>query len=215
MALPDSIDFISAASLGCRFITAFRALVDQAKLKPGEWIAIHGCGGVGLSAVMIAKALGAQIIAIDIQPSRLESARQFGADFLLNPSKVDPIAAIGEITRRGAHVSIDALGHRTTCANSIECLAKRGRHVQVGLMLAEDSHPAIPMASVIAKELEIYGSHGMQTTHYPRIFDMIESGAIHPQRLVTNTVGLHHGAQLLTQFAEFPNSGMTIIDFSL
>jgi alcohol dehydrogenase len=82
-------------------------------------------------------------------------------------------------------------------------------------MLAEDSHPAIPMASVIAKELEIYGSHGMQTTHYPRIFDLIESGAIHPQRLVTNTVGLHHGAQLLTQFAEFPNSGMTIIDFSL
>ncbi|MFZ4468536.1 MAG: zinc-dependent alcohol dehydrogenase family protein [Pirellula sp.] len=215
VALPESIDFISAASLGCRFITAFRALVDQAKLKPGEWIAIHGCGGVGLSAVMIAKALGAQIIAIDIQPSRLESARQFGADFLLNPSKVDPIEAIGEITRRGAHVSIDALGHRTTCANSIECLAKRGRHVQVGLMLAEDSHPAIPMASVIAKELEIYGSHGMQTTHYPRIFDMIESGAIHPQQLVTNTVGLHHGAQLLTQFAEFPNSGMTIIDFSL
>ncbi len=215
VALPDSIDFISAASLGCRFITAFRALVDQAKLKRGEWIAIHGCGGVGLSAVMIAKALGAQIIAIDIQPSRLESARQFGADFLLDPSKVDPVAAIGEITRRGAHVSIDALGHRTTCVNSIECLAKRGRHVQVGLMLAEDSHPAIPMANVIAKELEIYGSHGMQTTHYPRIFEMIESGAIHPQRLVTNTVGLDQGAQLLTQFAEFPNPGMTIIDFSL
>ncbi|MCY3005907.1 MAG: zinc-dependent alcohol dehydrogenase family protein [Planctomycetota bacterium] len=215
VALPDSIDFASAASLGCRFITAFRALIDQAKLQRNEWIAIHGCGGVGLSAIMIAKALGAQIIALDIQPNRLESARELGADFLLNPSLLDPSAAIRDITGRGAHVSIDALGHRQTCFNSIDCLAKRGRHVQVGLMLAEDSHPAIPMASVIAKELEIYGSHGMQPTHYPRIFEMIDSGAISPERLVSNTVGLHRGAQLLTQFAEFPNSAMTIIDFSL
>jgi alcohol dehydrogenase len=201
--------------LGCRFITAFGALIDQAQLQCNEWIAIHGCGGVGLSAIMIAKALGAKIIALDIQPNRLESARELGADFLLNPSLLDPSAAIRDITGRGAHVSIDALGHRQTCFNSIDCLAKRGRHVQVGLMLGDDSHPAIPMASVIAKELEIYGSHGMQPAHYPRIFEMIDSGAISPERLVSNTVGLHRGAQLLTQFAEFPNSGMTIIDFSL
>ncbi len=215
VALPDSIDFVSAASLGCRFITAFRALIDQAQLKQDQWIAIHGCGGVGLSAVMIAKALGARIIAIDVQESRLESARNFGAEAILDASKVDVVSAIREITQRGAHVSIDALGHPQTCYNSIECLAKRGRHVQVGLMLAEHARPAIPMASVIAKELEIYGSHGMQPTHYPRIFDMIASGKLAPERLVSNTVGLEDGAKLLTQMAEFPNSGMTIIDFSL
>jgi len=215
VALPDSIDFVSAASLGCRFITAFRALIDQAQLKQDQWIAIHGCGGVGLSAVMIAKALGAKIIAIDVQESRLESARNFGAEAILDASKVDVVSAIREITQRGAHVSIDALGHPQTCYNSIECLAKRGRHVQVGLMLAEHARPAIPMASVIAKELEIYGSHGMQPTHYPRIFDMIASGKLAPERLVSNTVGLEDGAKLLTQMAEFPNSGMTIIDFSL
>jgi alcohol dehydrogenase len=215
VALPDSIDFVSAASLGCRFITAFRALIDQAQLKQDQWIAIHGCGGVGLSAVMIAKALGAKIIAIDVQESRLESARNFGAGAILDASKVDVVSAIREITQRGAHVSIDALGHPQTCYNSIECLAKRGRHVQVGLMLAEHARPAIPMASVIAKELEIYGSHGMQPTHYPRIFDMIASGKLAPERLVSNTVGLEDGAKLLTQMAEFPNSGMTIIDFSL
>ena len=215
VALPDSIDFVSAASLGCRFITAFRALIDQAQLKQDQWIAIHGCGGVGLSAVMIAKALGAKIIAIDVQESRLESARNFGAEAVLDASKVDVVSAIREITQRGAHVSIDALGHPQTCYNSIECLAKRGRHVQVGLMLAEHARPAIPMASVIAKELEIYGSHGMQPTHYPRIFDMIASGKLAPERLVSNTVGLEDGAKLLTQMAEFPNSGMTTIDFSL
>ncbi|MEI6525528.1 MAG: zinc-dependent alcohol dehydrogenase family protein [Planctomycetota bacterium] len=215
VALPDSIDFVSAASLGCRFITAFRALIDQAQLKQDQWIAIHGCGGVGLSAVMIAKALGAKIIAIDVQESRLESARNFGAEAILDASKVDVVSAIREITQRGAHVSIDALGHPQTCYNSIECLAKRGRHVQVGLMLAEHARPAIPMASVIAKELEIYGSHGMQPTHYPRIFEMIAAGKLAPERLVSNTVGLEDGAKLLTQMAEFPNSGMTIIDFSL
>ncbi len=215
VALPDSIDFVSAASLGCRFITAFRALIDQAQLKQDQWIAIHGCGGVGLSAEMIAKALGARIIAIDVQESRLESARNFGAEAILDASKVDVVSAIREITQRGAHVSIDALGHPQTCYNSIECLAKRGRHVQVGLMLAEHARPAIPMASVIAKELEIYGSHGMQPTHYPRIFDMIASGKLAPERLVSNTVDLEEGAKLLTQMAEFPNSGMTIVDFSL
>jgi len=212
--LPQSIDFTSAASLGCRFITAYRALVDQARLEKSEWVAIHGCGGVGLSAIMIAKSIGARVIAIDLQANRLQSALDLGADVALDASKVDVVGAIREITDRGANVSVDALGHQQTCFNSIECLAKRGRHVQVGLMLAEDSRPQIPMASVIAKELEIYGSHGMQPTRYHDIFQSIESGTLRPDRLVSNTVGLEQGAKLLMAFDQFPNSGMTIIDFS-
>ena len=213
--LPDSIDFISAASLGCRFITAYRALVAQARLESDQWIAIHGCGGVGLSAIMIAQSIGAKIIAIDPQPARLDWALQLGALTTLDPSKVDVVAAIREITGRGAHVSIDALGDPLTCFHSIECLAKRGRHVQLGLMLADHSKPQIPMASVIAKELEIYGSHGMQPACYQEIFEKIQSGSLKPQLLVSNTVSLEQGARLLMEFDRFPNSAMTIIDFKI
>lgn len=213
--LPESIGFVDAASLGCRFITAYRALVDQARLESGQWIAIHGCGGVGLSAIMIAKSLGAKIIAVDVQTSRLDSARALGADVALDASSIDVVAAIHRITARGAHVSIDALGAPHTCFNSVACLAKRGRHVQVGLMLADESHPKIPMATVIAKELEIYGSHGMQPASYPEIFSKIATGSLAPERLVSDTVGLQRGAELLMEFDTFPNSGMTIIDFSL
>ncbi|MEK0425329.1 MAG: hypothetical protein RJB11_1420 [Planctomycetota bacterium] len=215
VALPEGIDFISAASLGCRFITAYRALVSQARLEQGQWVAIHGCGGVGLSAIMIAKSLGAKIIAVDVQSSRLASASALGAQVTLDATKVDVVSAIGDITGRGANVSVDALGHPQTCYNSIACLAKRGRHVQVGLMLAEQSRPQIPMAMVIAKELEIYGSHGMQPTYYQEIFEKIASRQLAPDRLVSNRVGLEQGAVLLTEFDKFPNSGMTIIDFSI
>jgi len=215
VALPEGIDFISAASLGCRFITAYRALVSQARLEQGQWVAIHGCGGVGLSAIMIAKSLGAKIIAVDVQSSRLASASALGAQVTLDATKVDVVSAIGDITGRGANVSLDALGHPQTCYNSIACLAKRGRHVQVGLMLAEQSRPQIPMAMVIAKELEIYGSHGMQPTYYQEIFEKIASRKLAPDRLVSNRVGLEQGALLLTEFDKFPNSGMTIIDFSI
>src|SRR6476469_10047231 len=64
--LPEEMDFVRAASLGCRFITSFRAVVDQGKVAAGQFVAVHGCGGVGLSAIMIAKAFGANVVAVDI-----------------------------------------------------------------------------------------------------------------------------------------------------
>lgn len=213
VALPESVDFIAAASLGCRFITAFRGIVDQGKLADGEWLAVHGCGGVGLSSISIAKALGAKVIAIDIRAERLALASQLGADECIDGSGIDLIRQVREITGRGADVSIDALGHHRTCWNSIECLAKRGRHVQIGLMLGDQSNPAIPMATVIAKELEIYGSHGMQPTRYDRIFEWMKKGKVNPQALVTNIVDLEAGANLLMEFDRFPNAGMTVIAF--
>lgn len=212
VALPESIEYVTAASLGCRFATSFRALISQARLQAGEWIAIHGCGGVGLSAILIAKAAGAQVIGIDVQPARLAMARRMGADEVIDASNTRAVTRIREMTGRGAHVSIDALGHHETCWNSIDCLAKRGRHVQIGLMLGEQSNPPIPMAAVIAKELEIYGSHGMQPIEYGRLFAMIERGLLAPQRLVSDTVSLEQGAQILTRFSDFPNAGISVID---
>jgi len=109
--LPEAIDFVTAASLGCRFATSFRAIVDQARVRPGEWVAIHGCGGVGLSAIMIANAMGARVIAVDIDQTKLDFAKKLGAEVGVLAT-ADVKAAILEQTKGGAHVSMDALGSR-------------------------------------------------------------------------------------------------------
>jgi Zn-dependent alcohol dehydrogenases len=140
VALPDEIDFPTAASLGCRFATSFRAVVDQGRVRGGEWVAVHGCGGVGLSAIMIAAAMGANVIAVDIADDKLEFAKTIGAAAVINGRTTPDVAgAIRDLTSGGAHLSIDALGHRVTARNSILGLKRRGRHVQVGLMLGDDA----------------------------------------------------------------------------
>ncbi len=210
--LPDAVDFATAASLGCRFATSFRALVDQAKASAGEWVAVHGCGGVGLSAVHIAGALGAQVVAVDISEEKLDLARRLGATATVNartvPSVVDAVVGI---TRGGAHVSIDALGDPATCFDSISNLRRRGRHVQVGLMLAEHAAPSIPMAKVIAHELQILGSHGMPAHRYDAMLAMIESGMLAPGKLVGRTISLEQSIEALVSMDRFLGSGVTVV----
>jgi alcohol dehydrogenase len=212
VALPETLDFATAASLGCRFVTSFRAVVDQGNTAPGQWVAVHGCGGVGLSAVMIANAIGANVVAIDISEEALKLARQLGATATVNAAKVtNVVEAVVEITRGGAHVSLDALGHPTTCFNSISNLRKRGKHVQVGLMLAENSTPAIPMSKVIANELEILGSHGMQAHRYDAMLAMIESGKLAPEKLIGKRITLEQSIDALMNMDKFEGAGVTVV----
>lgn len=210
--LPEEIDDATAASLGCRFATSFRAIADQARTGPGEWVAVHGCGGVGLSAIMIATALGANAIGIDLSEEKLELARQCGAVTTINASEIDDVVeAVREITKGGAHVSIDALGHPTTCFNSIRNLRRRGRHVQVGLMLGDDAMPQIPMAQVIGHELEIYGSHGMQAWRYDAMLAMISSGRMAPQKLISRRIGIEEAVPALMALDRATTPGISVI----
>jgi alcohol dehydrogenase len=211
--LPEDLDFVTAASLGCRFVTSFRAVVDRGRVSAGEWVAVHGCGGVGLSAIMIATALNARVIAIDIDDEKLEFARNIGAEALINASQVDSVAdRIRCTTNGGAHVSIDALGSSETCANSIDCLRKRGKHIQVGLMVGDDGSPAVPMDRVIAEELEVLGSHGMQAHRYDALLTMVRKGELRPDLLVGNTVRLEDVLFELPQMNRFKATGVTVID---
>lgn len=212
VALPETLDFATAASLGCRFVTSFRAVVDQGNTAAGQGVAVHGCGGVGLSAVMIANAIGANVVAVDISEEALTLARQLGAVATVNAAKVANVAeAVTEITKGGAHVSLDALGHPTTCFNSISNLRKRGKHVQVGLMLAENSTPMIPMSKVIANELEILGSHGMQAHRYDAMLAMIESGKLAPERLIGRRITLEQSIDALVNMDKFEGAGVTVV----
>jgi alcohol dehydrogenase len=210
--LPDEIDFVTAASLGCRFITSFRAVIDQGKVAAGQWVVVHGCGGVGLSAIMIATAAGANVIAVDIDDVKLELARKVGAISHLNAKNVENVfEEIKKQTGRGAHISIDALGSQVTCFNSISCLRKRGKHIQVGLMTGDHKHPKIPMDKVVAHELEILGSHGMQAFRYSDMFEMIKSGKLKPELLVGKTISLEEAPEALIKMDKFENVGVTVI----
>jgi alcohol dehydrogenase len=213
VALPDEVDFVTAASLGCRFGTSFRAVTAQGGVMAGEWLAVHGCGGVGLSAVMIGVAQGVNVVAIDIRKDALVMACDLGAVAAVDAGvSPDVVAEVHEITGGGAHVSMDALGHPDTCFNSIASLRKRGRHVQVGLMTGDSRHPRIPMDRVVAHELELVGSHGMQAHEYDRMFRMITSGKLEPARLVTGTVSLQDGIEILMRMDRYEHLGVTVID---
>ena len=211
VALPETMEFATAASLGCRFATSFRAVIDQGRVSAGQWVAVHGCGGVGLSAVMIAAAVGANVIAIDLDPAKLDLARELGAVAVVNGAEADVVDAIQDLTKGGAHVSLDALGHPVTMTNSILCLRPRGKHVQVGLLLGEHAAPAVPMPKVIGQELELLGSHGMQAHRYGAMLDMIKSGRLSPERLVGDEISLEEAPAALMGMDRFQSIGATVI----
>lgn len=211
VALPEGMDFATAASLGCRFATSFRAVVDQGKVSAGQWVAVHGCGGVGLSAVMIANAVGANVIGVDIDPAKLALAKTVGAAATINGANGNVAEAIHEITKGGAHVSIDALGHPTTMSNSILCLRPRGKHIQVGLMLGDHATPSVPMPKIVGQEIQILGSHGMQAHRYGAMLDMVKGGKLDPALLVGNCISLDHAPEALTQMDKFQSVGATVI----
>jgi alcohol dehydrogenase len=182
VALPDEIDFVGAAALGCRFATAFRAL--RGPLRPGATVAVYGCGGVGLSAVMIAAALGARVLAVDPSPAARAAAADLGA--------IVKTEVVGE-----ADVALDAFGSAETAMASVRSLRRGGRHVQVGLMLGGDARAPLPWDLVVAHELEILGSHGMAAADYPAMLDLVVSGKLNPRRLVGSTVPLAEAGDAL------------------
>ena len=211
--LPDTVSFVEAASLGCRFATAYRAVVTHGGAQPGQWVAVHGCGGVGLSAVMIAKAFGAKVIAVDVGAEALATAGRLGADELVNGAEVADVATeVVQRTGGGAHIGVDAVGHPAIAAASVSSLRRRGRHVQVGLLLGDAARTALPMDRVIAWELAILGSHGMPAVDYPAMLELLATGALEPQRLVTRRVGLADGGAALAAMDDPAGPGITVIE---
>lgn len=211
--IPEYIDTITAATLGCRFITSYRAVVEQGKVKGGQYVAVHGCGGVGLSAIMIASAFGAQVVAIDINEEALVLAKEMGAIATINArDNSDVVQEVRSLTNGGAHVSLDALGSQITCFNSIANLRRRGKHIQVGLMSGDHKTPKIPMNQVMAYELEVIGSHGMQAFKYPEMLEMIKIGKLNPSRLIDRTISLEEAKVALPKMNNFDKAGVVVID---
>ena len=203
----DDLDPVTACALGCRAATAFRAVTDVAAVRPGEWVAVHGCGGVGLSAIAVAAAAGARVVAVDPSPAARELARSFGAEVVVDPG-AGAEAAIVDATGGGAHVSLDAVGLPATCAASVRCLRRRGRHVQVGLLPAGTP---VPLDRVISFELAVLGSHGMAAHDYPRLLALVRSGRLPLDRLVHRTLPLDDGPRALAEVGVAATPGITVL----
>lgn len=212
VAVPDDITLETAASLGCRFATAYRAVTGRAQVQAGEWVAVVGAGGVGLSTIMIAVARGARVVAIDRSPAALAAARLAGAERTVLADGLDVPAVVRQVTDGGAHVAVDAVGSERTCADSIESLRRRGRHVQVGLFAPVDGGPRVPMGRVIAWELDVLGSHGMAAADYPEMLALVTSGELRPQDLLERVVGLAEAAALLPTMDTASRAGMVVLD---
>ena len=207
ISLPKEITFEVAAALGCRFATAFRGLTARGGIKTGDLVAVFGCGGVGLSAVMIAKAFGAKVIAVDINDVALENAKNAGADHLFKSANaVDEIQKLG-----GAQITVDALGHQKTAEIAVKSLRRLGKHIQLGLLLAEDGLTPMAMARVIGWELELIGSHGMAAIDYPQMLKMIAGGVLHPEIFIKRTISLEDATAALAEMENAVQDGITII----
>ena len=187
--LPETMTPALAAGLGCRVTTAWHALTDRANVRAGEWVAVHGTGGIGLATLLLAKMLGARVVVVDIVDAKLEHAKQHGADATVNASTTDAAAAIRDITGGGAQVSVEALGIAATTNASVECLATLGRHVHVG-MPAGSGEMQINMRAIYSKQLAFFGTRGMPAWKYPSLLGFIERGEVDISPMVAREIPL-------------------------
>ncbi len=211
--LPDTIPFDVAAAMGCRVTTAWRALSDRAQLQPGEWVAIHGLGGVGLSALLIAKALGAQVIGIDPNPTARTMAQSLGADHALG---ADALEQLKQITQGGAHVSVEAIGLTSAFAASLASLRKLGRHVQVGMPTGNHAKPPLPLLDLVySNQLSLFGMRGLSAAGFAPLLHLIETGKLDLTPLITGHISLGDVQAVFEDMDRFAATGVQVVtDFT-
>lgn len=214
-ALPASMDPALAAALGCRVTTAWHGLTGRAALQPGEWLAVFGTGGVGLSALLLAKAIGARVVMVDVVDEKLAHASAHGADTTVNAAKEDAAAAIHSVTGGGAHVAIEALGIEETTVSAMRSLRKLGRMVQIGMPAGKHTRMTLPMDVLYSGQLALYGTRGMPAWRYPSLLSQIETGQVDLSPLIARRVPLSAVTRELAAFDGPTPPGVAVItDFS-
>lgn len=212
--LPDGMDPAVAAALGCRVTTVWHALTDRAALAPGEWLAVHGAGGIGLAALMLGKALGARVVMVDVVAEKLTHATSLGADAVIDARGTDVAEEIRTLTGGGAHVSVEALGIAQTMTASIRSLRKLGRHVQIGMPAGDHINVTLPMDAVYSGQLALYGTRGMPSWKYPSLLNLL-NGGLDLSPMIARRVALSDAAAELALFDGDAPPGIAVItDFT-
>lgn len=212
--LPDSMPPALAAAMGCRITTAWQALTARAAVQPGEWVAIFGGGGIGLSTQLLAQALGARVVVVDIAPEKLQYAKGLGAEVVVDARAGDAAQAVRDATQGGAHVAIEALGIEDTTAGAMRALRKLGRMVQIGMPAGDHAQMTLPMDALYSGQLTVYGTRGMPAWRYPQLFDFIAAKGLDLSPLIARKVRLSDATDELCAFdAPAPPGVAVITDF--
>ena len=212
VALPDSVSFSEGAALGCRFMTSFYGLVYRAKIQPGEWVVVYGCGGIGLSAINIAAALGCRVIGVDINPANLELARVMGAESVIDSRTNNAVEAVKQTTGSGAHVSVDALGIAETCVNGIMSLRKGGRHLQVGITTKKEAgYIKLPVDIIVTRALELLGTLGMPAHQFGAMMPMVLQNRLNPGKMINREISLSDVQSVFQSMTTSTNAGTFVV----
>lgn len=183
IALPAGIDLTNACIIADALSTPYHAVVHRAQVRAGEWVAVVGCGGVGMNAVQFAAASGANVVAVDLRADKLEIARKLGAVEALNPTDAKEFTQdMRRITDGGADVAIEAVGSPATIETAFSTLRRGGRMCLIGYT---EKPAQLPAAKVMFFEYTLMGSLGCRPADYPRIIEMVRRGHIRLDPLVT------------------------------
>ncbi|WP_163969695.1 zinc-binding dehydrogenase [Oceanobacillus halotolerans] len=210
--IPENVSFRDAAAMGCRFMTSYHGVIDRVNVLPGEKVVVYGCGGIGLSAIHIATAMGAEVIGVDINNANLELAKQMGAAHTINSKDVDPVEAVKEITKGGADVSVDALGITQTCVSGINSLKKGGRHLQVGVTTKKEAGKiAIPIDDMVMAEKSFITTLGMPAHRFDSMLSLVSQGKLQPGKMVTDEISLSQVENIFEDMSNYKTTGTFIV----
>lgn len=187
--LPKEIDPVKGAVIADALSTPYHAVTHRAAVRPGEWVVVIGCGGVGMNIVQFARLAGGQVLAVDLSDRKLELARRLGASETLQPSAGDLARAVRSITGGGADVAFEAVGSPTTIEMAFASLRRGGRVCLVGY---SDRPAPIPVHKVMFLEYTLVGSLGCRPVDYPRVVELVRTGRIQLDPVVTGTVSLEN-----------------------
>jgi 6-hydroxycyclohex-1-ene-1-carbonyl-CoA dehydrogenase len=185
--LPEDLPLAESAVIADALSTPYHAVVNRARVQPGEWVVLVGCGGLGTSALQFARLAGAHVIAVDVQPERLERARALGAAETLNARESDVPKAVRKLTHGGADVALELVGSPETFTTTVSSLRRGGRACVVGY--SHHSAP-LPLGRLMFFEQEILGSLGCRPADYPVIVELVRRGRVRLEPIVTGRVGL-------------------------
>lgn len=186
--LPDSLPLEQACVIADAISTPYHAVKDRGRVSPGDWVAVVGCGGVGLNVVQCANAAGGRVIALDLNENRLELARELGAVETVNPEQVERVDKyVRGLTNGGAEVAFEAIGTPATIQTAFSLLRRGGRLCVIGF-----SHEEVVLsaAKIMYFELEIAGSLGCGAGQYPEIIGLVEAGRLALDPIVSGTLPL-------------------------
>jgi 6-hydroxycyclohex-1-ene-1-carbonyl-CoA dehydrogenase len=182
--LPPEIPLEEGCIIADATSTPYHAVKNRAQVKPGDTVAVFGCGGVGVNLVQLSAAVGATVIAVDIVDQKLQWAKKLGAVYTLNAKQSpDIVKDIRKMTKGGVDIAFEAIGNPQTITSAFNSLKKGGRLCVVGYT---DKDMVISAAKTMFFEMEIIGSLGCRPVDYPRLIEMVRIGKVQVTPLVTH-----------------------------